>query len=159
MKGRFGPALLKVVEAASDDPVERTNHMRRFLKNPQYAGEVNLKSAPCDFLYLNADPLVDVDMGHVGYQIGLLVKDTVFYEQVDDHSSRHLIRSEFPEAVLQGAIGRSLGDIVSGLERMTGVWDPDERITGIATIKGSSHMVVRVPSWSINHYLGGQVHV
>lgn len=159
MKGRFGPALLKIIEAGSDDPVERANHMRRFLKNPQYAGEVDLRNAECDFLYLNADTLVDIDTGdNAGYQIGLLVKDTVFYEQVDDHSSRHLIRAEFPEAVLQGATGRRLGDIVSGIDRMTGVWDPDERITGIATIKGASHMVMRVPSWSINHYLGGPVH-
>lgn len=158
MRGRFGPALLKVVEASSDDPVERAIHMRRFLKNPQYAGEVDLKRADCDLLYLNADPLVDVNAGHVGYQIGLLVKDTVFYEQVEDHRSRHLIRTDLPETVLQGAVGRRLGDIVSGIDRMTGVWDPDERITGIETIKGSSHMVVRVPSWSIDHYLGGQVH-
>lgn len=154
MRGHYGPALLRIVEASSDDPVERANHMRRFLKNPQYAGEVDLKKTECDFLYLNADPLVDVNMGHVGYQIGLLVTNTVFYEQVEDRWSRHLIRAEFPETVLQGTVGRRLGDVVEGLERMKGIWDPEQRITGIETVKGASHMIVPVPSWSINHYLG-----
>ena len=158
MKGHFGPALLKVVEASSQDPVERANHMRRFLKNPQYAGEVDLKNAECDFLYLNADPLVDVNAGMVGYQIGLLVKDTVFYEQVDHHSGRHLIRADLPETALQGAVGRRLGDIASGVDRMAGIWDPDERITGIETIKGASHLIMPIATWSINHYLGGPVH-
>ena len=158
MKGRFGPALLKVVEASSDDPVERANHMRRFLKNPHHDGKQEIGKPGLPFLFLNADALDDAYFGGSPYQICLCIADTIFYEQVDELRSRHLIRTDLPEAVMLGAVGRRLGDIVSGIDRMTGVWDPDERITGIETIKGSSHMIVRVPSWSINHYLGGQVH-
>jgi len=162
MTGRYGPALLRMIEASTDDPVERSLRMRRFLKNPQYAGQVDLESvvesADCGMLCVNADPLIDENGAHVGYQVGLLVKDTLFYEQVEPRRSRHLIRAIAPQAALQGAVGKRLGDIVDDVSLMTGVWNPEERITGIETVKGQSHLIVPVPTWPIDHYIGETVH-
>ena len=157
MKGRYGPALLHIIENTTQDPIERCTLMRRFVKNPQYAGETQLKRTESAMLYLNADPLVDVNNGQVGYQIGLLVTNTVFYEQVGDYHERHLIRADLPEAVLLGAVGRKLGDIASGIDKMKGIWDAEAVITGVETIKGASHLAIAVPSWPIDTYLGESV--
>jgi hypothetical protein len=147
-----------MVEASTDDMVERSLRMRRFLKNPQYAGQVDIESAGCGMLCVNADSLIDENGARVGYQAGLLVKDTLFYEQVEARHSRHLIRAIAPQTALQGAIGKRLGDIVDDIGLMTGVWNPEARITGIETVKGRSHLIVPVPSWPVDLYIGEDAH-
>ena len=128
--------------------------MRRFLRNPQHIGETGLKAGSGEILYLNADPLVDVDNGHIGYQVGLLVKNTFFYEQSDHWRSRHLIKVSLPESILQAIVGRKLSSVIEGIKKMKGIWDEESTITGIETIKGSHYMAVPVPSWPIDNYLG-----
>ena len=154
MKGRYGPALLKIINTSSACIIERTNLMRRFIRNPQNIGDAELKQNNPNMLHFDAMPLVDEDVGHVGYHIGFNLPNALFYEQANSTTAKHLMKADLPETVLQALVGRRLIDFVTGIEKMEGVWDGGSTITGIERSGDNSYMVVPVPSWPIDHYLG-----
>ena len=156
MRGKIGPALVHLIEASSPDPEQRITAAAAFLENPQYSGSLRFFNAEMKaaITYLNADPLVDQNVGHVGYQLGFAVKDSIVYEQCEDHRTRHLLRVDFPETVAQAAIGKRLGDLIEGIKRMDGIWTADIQVQSLITIKGATHLVIPVPSIAEKDYQG-----
>lgn len=156
MKGKIGPALVHLIESSSPDQEERMIAVAAFLKNPQYSGslrffQVEKKSA---ITYLNADPLIDQNNGHVGYQMGFAVGNSIVYEQCEDHHARHLLRVDFPESLAQAAVGKRLCDLVQGIDRMKDIWTPNIEVRSALTIKGATHLVFPVPSIAEADYRG-----
>lgn len=156
MRWKIGPALVHLIEAYSPDAEERMTAAAAFLDNPQYSGGVRFfkRNMKASITYLNADPLVDQNAGHVGYQLGFAIKDSIVYEQCEDHRARHLLRVDFPETVAQAAIGKRLCDLIEGIERMDGIWSADSHVQSVITIKGATHLVIPVPSIAEKDYQG-----